>query len=112
MKVEAKHYIEQRLPPGRHSIGYQLGYFGDWSATSVKAVPGEDYYFVFSSAAGRGRTLSHLSSPQGTACLRAIESRSRTEQCFTGGVNLPYPSLQPAIPGNLVPSGLQTLHPR
>jgi hypothetical protein len=112
MKVEGKHYIEEQVLPGRHALGYQIGYFGDWTATSLKVMPRQDYYFIFVSAPGSGRTWLQLSSNQGELCLRAIESRSGTEQCLTGGVNLNYPSLKPAMPGNLMPSGLQTLHPR
>lgn len=111
-RVEAKHYIEQQVLPGRHRIGYQIGYFGDWTATSLEVIAAQNYYFVFSSAPGTGRTCSQLSSTQGELCLHAMEDRSGAQQCLTAAVNNLYPSLQPLFPGNLVPGGLQTNHPR
>src|SRR5690348_649728 len=49
--IGAKHYIECDITPGmRHTIGYQLGYFSDWTATSFKVIAGQNYYFVFASA--------------------------------------------------------------
>lgn len=69
-KIEGKHYIQQEVVPGRHAIGYQIGYFGDWTATSPKVIAGQNYYFVFSSAPGSGRMCSQLSSSQGQLCLR------------------------------------------
>ena len=111
-KVEGKHYIQQEVLPGRHSIGYQLGYFGDWTATSPKVIAGQDYYFVFSSAPGSGRMCSQLSSAQGQLCLRAMEDRGGTEPCRTMRVNNLYPSLQFAPVGSLVPGGFHTNAPR
>lgn len=112
MKIEGRHYIEQRLHPGRHSIGYQVGYFGDWTTTSLKVVPRQDLYFLFVSTAGSGRRGVQLSSTQGALCLRAIENRSGTGQCLPEVADTSSPSFQPAIPSNLVPSGFQTRHPR
>lgn len=112
-KVGAKHWIEQEVMPGmRHTLGYQLGYFGDWTATSFKVVAGVNYYFVFGSAAGRGRTIYQLSSSQGELCLHALKSRSRTQPCSTTEVNL-YPLLRSNAPltsspsSNLVPGGFR-----
>jgi hypothetical protein len=106
MKVEAKHYIEQKLLPGRHIIGYQSGYFGDWTATSFKVIAGQSHYSVFSSAPGSGRMCSQLSSAQGETCLSALENRRGTQECFPMRVNSLSPFLQPPPPGNLVPWGL------
>jgi len=112
-KIEGKHYIQQEVVPGRHAIGYQIGYFGDWTATSPpKAIAGQNYYFVFSSAPGSGRMFSQLSSSQGRLCLRAMENRGGTEPCRTIRVNNLYPSLQFPPSGNLVPWGFHTNHPR
>ena len=111
MKIEANHYIEQKVLPGRHNVGYQSGYFGDWTATSLKATAGQSYYFVLSSVAGRGRTCAQVSSTQGESCLRALENKSGTEQCLPAWVNDFYPSLQQS-PGNLVPWGFHTRTPR
>lgn len=111
-KVEAKHYIEHKILPGRHSVSYQVGYFGDWTATSLKVSAGQDYYFVFSSAPGSGRMCSQVSSSQGQLCLRALENGSGTSPCRAMSMNLNslYPSLQ--TPGNLLPWGFTTLTPR
>ncbi|MGE5207195.1 MAG: hypothetical protein ACM3PW_16415 [Chlamydiota bacterium] len=111
MKIEANHYIEQKVLPGRHNIGYQSGYFGDWTATSLKATAGQSYYFVLSSVAGRGRTCAQVSATQGETCLRTLENRSGTEQCLPAWVNGFYPSFQQS-PGNLVPWGFHTRTPR
>jgi hypothetical protein len=111
-KVEGKHYLQQEVLPGRHSIGYQLGYFGDWAVTSPKVIAGQDYYFVFSSAPGSGRMCSQLSSAQGQLCLRAMENSGGTDPCRTMRVNNLYPSLQLPPGGNLVPGGFHTNTPR
>lgn len=112
-QVEAKHYIEQEISPGtRHTIGYQTGYFGEWTATSFKMTAGQSYYFVFRSAPGRGRTFYQLSSTQGKSCLQAIENRNGTQPCFTGNVNGSYPLSKSLTSRNLVPWGLHINTPR
>ena len=111
-KVEGKHYIQQGVVPGRHAIGYQIGYFGDWTATSFKAIAGENYYFVFSSAPGSGRMCSQLSPTQGQLCLRAMENTGGTEPCRTIRMNNLYLSLQPPSASGLVPGGFHTNTPR
>lgn len=112
-KIEGKHYVEHKVLPGWHNIGYQFGYFGGWTATSLKASAGQDYYFVFSSAPGSGRMCSQISPSQGQACLRALENGSGTEPCRAISMNLN--SLRPSWQtpaGNLLPWGFHTLTPR
>lgn len=112
MKIEARHYREQRLLPGRHTLSYQIGYFGDWTTTSLKVMPRQDVYFLFMSTPGTGRTGLHLPPAQGALCLAAIEGRTGLGQCQAGVASVSSPFFQPAIPSNLVPSGFQTQHPR
>ncbi len=112
-KVQAKHYIKQEITPGtRHTLGYQIGYFGDWTATSFKVIAGQSYYFVFGSAPGRGKTFYQLSSTQGALCVQALENRNGTQPCLTRDVNGLYPLPQSVTPHNLVPWGLHTNAPR
>lgn len=112
-KIQVKHFIKQEITAGtRHTMGYQIGYFGDWTATSFKAIAGQSYYFVFGSASGRGRTVYQLSSTQGELCLRALENRNGTQPCLMRDVNGLYSFPQSFTPRNLVPWGLHTNAPR